>query len=143
MAIKKAYGWSDIDVVLFGDISVHITNITYEVTREKTNGYGKGASPVRRGRGKKNYESISMTIAMPEVVQIKEALRAKYGIGFDLTDIIPFDIPIIYDNGEKVVKDVIRDFEWTRDGGGGGEDDQDIVIELPGICSNILFNLPV
>ena len=143
MAVKNAYGWSDIDVVLFDGISVHITNITYEVTQEKSNGYGRGNKPVRRGRGKKTYDNVAMTIAMPGIIEIKDALKVKYGPGFDLTDIEPFDIPITLDNGSKVVIDVIKDFEFTKDAGGGGEDDQDIQVELTGLCSDILFNIDI
>jgi hypothetical protein len=140
MAVKGAFGWNDMDVVLFGSVAVHITQMSYSVTREKANGYGKGSKPVRRSRGKKTYEDVTMSLAMSELLAIRDALKAKYGDGFDLTDVEPFDIAVSYDNGQRVVVDVIKDFEWTKDGGGGSEGDQDIIVELPGICSDILFN---
>jgi hypothetical protein len=143
MAIKTAYGWKDIDVVILGNIPIFITEITYEVNHEKKNGYGNGNSPNRRGRGRKTYDNVRMVLGMEECIQIELAIQNRFGKGFDPTDLKPFDIPIIYDNGDVALQDIIYDFEWTRWGRGAQEGDMEINQECPGICSKIDFNQPL
>lgn len=140
MAIKTAFGWKDIDVVILGNIPLFITEISYEVNHEKRNSGGRGNTPNRRSRGRKTYDNIRLVLGMEECVQIELAIRAKYGAGIDPTDIAAFDIPIIFDNGELQIVDVIKDFEFTRWGRGAQEGDMEINQECPGVCSTIIFN---
>lgn len=142
MAIKTGYGWKDIDVVILGNIPTFISEITYTTTHEKQNGYGRGNKPVRRQRGNKTYE-VNMVLGIEEAIQIEQAIQAQFGVGFDPTDLQPFDIPVTYDNGEEVVTDIIRDFEWTEWGRGAAQGDMEINQTVPGICSEIIFNQPV
>ena len=142
MAIKTGFGWKDIDVVILGNIPLFITEITYKTTHNKQNGYGRGNKPVRRQRGNKEYE-VTMILGMEECVQIERALRVKYGENFDPTDLSPFDIPVSYDNGEEVVVDIIKDFEWTEWGRGASQGDMEINQSVPGICSDIKFGVPL
>ncbi|MEH0156254.1 hypothetical protein V6R21_19040 [Limibacter armeniacum] len=123
MAIKRAYGWSDIDTEILGTVPVYIQEISYSKAQEKSNGYGRGSSPNRRGRGNKSVE-VSITLGMETVVAIEDYIRGKYGEGYDLLDLEPFDIPVTYDNGERVVQDIIRDFEFTSIGRGAAQGDQ-------------------
>lgn len=142
MAIKKGFGWKDIDVVILGNIPLFISEITYKVSHEKSNRYGRGGTPVSRNRGNKTYE-VTMTIGMEEAVNIERALFTKYGLDFDPTDLAPFDIPVSYDNGENIVIDVIKDFEFTEWGRGATQGDMEINMSVPGICSDIKFGTPI
>lgn len=142
MAIKSAFGWKDIDVVILGNIPLFITEIKYKTTHAKGNGRGHGGNPVRRTRGNKDYE-VTMVLGMEECIQIERAVRAKYGAGYDPTDIPPFDIPVTYDNGEEVVVDIIKDFEWTEWGRGAAQGDMEIDQSVPGICGGIDFGVPI
>lgn len=142
MAIKTGFGWKDIDAVILGNIPIFISELTYKVVHQKQNGYGRGNKPVRRQRGNKEYE-VNMVLGMEECVQIELALRAKYGSDFDPTDVSPFDIPVSYDNGEQVVIDLIKDFEWTEWGRGAAQGDMQIDQTVPGIASDIKFSIPV
>ncbi len=142
MAIKTAYGWKDIDVVILGNIPLFITEISYEVNHEKRNSGGRGNKPNRRGRGRKTYDNIRMVLGMEECVQLEAAIQARFGNNVDPTDLAAFDIPIVFDNGESTVVDIIIDFEWTRWGRGAQEGDMEIDQECPGIASDILFNQP-
>ena len=142
MAIKTGFGWKDIDVVILGNIPLFISEITYKVSHQKQNGYGRGNTPVRRQRGNKEYE-VTMVLGMEECVSIERALQARYGADFDPTDLAPFDIPVTYDNGEEVVVDIIRDFEWTEWGRGGSQGDMQIDQTVPGVASGISFGVPI
>lgn len=142
MAEKTGFGWVDVDVMLFGQISIHITKIEYKTSQEKQNGYGRGSSPTRRSRGKKE-STLSMSIAMVEIAQIERAARAKYGKKASLLDIEPFDIPVVYDNGEQLVVDTIYGVEFTSTGRGASEGDMDIIQELECICFDVDYNQPI
>ncbi|WP_299460574.1 hypothetical protein [uncultured Microscilla sp.] len=142
MAQKKSFGWVDVDIMLFNQISIEISKIEYKTSQEKKNGYGRGSKPTRRTRGKKE-STLSMSIAMVEVVQIEKAARVKYGEGANLLDIEPFDIPVVYDNGEELVADVIKDVEFTSTGRSISEGDMDAVQDFDCICSDVLYAQPV
>ncbi|WP_420581941.1 hypothetical protein [Reichenbachiella sp.] len=142
MAIKKGFGYKDIDAVILGNVPLFISELTYKVTHEKSNRKGRGERIVSRHRGGKEYE-VNMILGMEECVAIERALQTKYGADFDPTDLDPFDIPVVYDNGEQVVADIIKDFEWTEWGRGGSQGDLEINQTVPGICSDIKFSVPV
>lgn len=141
MATKQSFGWVDVDVMLFGQISIHINKIEYKTTQEKQNGYGRGSSPTRRTRGKKE-STVSLSIAMIEVVAMERAVHARHGAGASLLDVEPFDIAISYDNGEQLVADIIKDVEFTSIGRGASQGDMDIIQEFECICSVIEFAQP-
>ena len=142
MATRTSFGWTDIDVMMFDQVSINISKIEYESTQEKKNGHGRGSESTRRSRGKKE-STISISIAMIEVVQIERAARAKYGEGADLLDVEPFDIPVVYDNGEELVADVIKDVEFTKIGRGASEGDLDKIQDFECICGKIIYAQPV
>lgn len=142
MACKRGNGWGDIDILFLGNIPLHISELTFGVRQSKSNGYGRGRKPNRRGRGKKEY-SVTMTLGYEEVRKIRAAIKAKYGVSADLTDVDPFDIVITYNAGTIISSDIIQCFEWMDDKGGGQEDDELLNYQLEGICSDILFSQPV
>lgn len=139
---KTSFGWVDVDIMLFNQISIEISKIEYKTTQKKENGYGRGSRPTRRTRGKKE-STISISIAMVEVVQIERATIERYGEGASLLDIEPFDIPVVYDNGEQLVADIIKDVEFTSTGRSVSEGDMDVVQDFDCVCSQVLYAQPV
>jgi hypothetical protein len=142
MSIATGFGWKDIDTVILGNIPVFISEITYKVTKNRQNKYGRGDQPVARVSGNKEYE-CTMTLGIEEMAQIEAAVAAKYGEGYDPTDVEPFDIPVTYDNGKVVKQDVIRGFQWNEWAGGASQGDTTIDKTLPGICAGIDFAVPI
>jgi len=142
MAIKTGWGWKDIDVMILGNIPLFIQEITYKATHNKQNGYGRGNKPVRRQRGNKEYE-VNIVLGMEDAVNLERSLRVAYGAGFDPTDAAPFNIPIVYDNGDEIVTDVIKDFEFTEWGRGAAQGDMEINQNCPGVASDIVFGVPI
>ena len=87
----KIAGWNSVKVVMLGRQVEGITALSYKDSKEKENIYGAGEFPVGRGEG--NYKAeASITLLKEEV----NALQLALGAGKRLTDIEPFDIPVMY-----------------------------------------------
>lgn len=142
MAIKTAFGWKDIDTIFMGNIPTFLQDLNYKAAQAKENGYGRGSKPVRRGRGPETFE-ISGTFGMEECVIIERAIRAKYGPNVKPYQVAPFDVIVTYDNGEDIVADIVKDFEFTEWNRGGAEGDMFFNGAFGGICSDIQFGVPV
>lgn len=136
MAIPQSFGWKDIDLVINGNIVVEIKEISYTKSVEKQNNMGRGQKPTSRSRGNESYE-LTLNMSMNEVMKIRNGL----GNGQDETDLAPLDIPIVYTRDDGVVvRDVLKDVEFTQAVGGASQGDLEVTHELSGICSDIEFN---
>lgn len=82
----KAYGWSQIELVILGVQVAGVTSINYDDTLEYEDGYGAGAFPVVRGSG--NYAATgSITLSMEELEKLQEVApqgRIQYIPEFDI-----------------------------------------------------------
>lgn len=107
----KSFGWANITIDILGARPVGVTSIKYELKREKTNNYGIGSDPVSRGRGKKEYTG-SIKFEQKEVEAIIEALP----VGYDLTDIAPFNIVVAFsENGVLMKYHTLKSCEFMND----------------------------
>jgi hypothetical protein len=91
-----SYGWGSIVFPVGGVPIVGVTKINYKAMQAKDNVYGAGYDPVSRGYGNKTYEG-SITIKREELNRLILAAPGK-----DITNIAPFDIPVIYADGTRV-----------------------------------------
>ena len=130
-------GWNDITVNLLSRDVEGITELAYDDTVQKENQPGAGMYPV--GRSKGNYEAkASITLYKEEIDAIKEALPA----GARIQDILPFDINVQYQKADgSVVKDRIRNCEFTNDGVDVKNNDGTISTKLDLIVSHIEWNV--
>lgn len=130
-------GWNDITVNLLSRDVEGITELAYDDTVKKENVPGAGMYPV--GRSKGNYEAkASITLYKEEIDAIKEALPP----GLRIQDILPFDINVQYQKADgSVVKDRIRNCEFTNDGVDVKNNDGTISIKLDLIVSHIEWNV--
>lgn len=130
-------GWNDITVNLLSRDVEGITELAYDDTVKKENVPGAGMYPV--GRSKGNYEAkASLTLYKEEVDAIKEALPS----GKRLQDILPFDINVQYQKADgSIVKDRIRNCEFTNDGVDVKNNDGTISNKLDLIVSHIEWNV--
>lgn len=130
-------GWNDITVNLLSRDVEGITELAYDDTVKKENVPGAGMYPV--GRSKGNYEAkSSITLYKEEIDAIKEALPS----GKRLQDILPFDINVQYEKADgSIVKDRIRNCEFTNDGVDVKNNDGTISTKLDLIVSHIEWNV--
>lgn len=130
-------GWNSITVNLLGRDIEGISELSYNDSETKENVYGAGKYPIGRSRG--NYEpEASISLYKEEA----DALRESLGKGKRIQDISPFDIVVEYEreNGE-IVKDRIRNCEFTNDGVEVSQSDGTIVTEYTLIVSHIEWNV--
>lgn len=128
-------GWNNITVNLFGRDVEGITALKYNDTMTKENVYGAGAYPVGRSRG--NYEpDASITIYKEETDALRKAA------GDRLIELAPFDIIVQYmDKTGNIVKDILRNCEFTNDGVDVKQADGSIATEYILILSHIQWNV--
>lgn len=130
-------GWNSITVNLLGRDLEGISQLAYNDSETKENVYGAGKYPIGRSRG--NYEpECSITLYKEEADALRESLEK----GKRIQDISPFDILVEYEreNGE-IVKDRIRNCEFTNDGVDVSQSDGTIATEYTLITSHIEWNI--
>ena len=88
------------------------------------------------GRGYHKAEA-SITLLKEEV----NALQLTLGSGKRLTDIEPFDIPVMYEYKGLVMKDVIRNVEFTDNGVDVKQGDKSIATQFTLLPSHIDWNV--
>lgn len=130
-------GWNSITVNLLGRDIEGITEISYTDSQTKENAYGAGGFPIGRTRG--NYEAeASITLYKEEL----DGLRLSLGLGKRIQDIAPFDIIVVYEDQNGVImKDVIRNAEFTNDGVEVAQSDGTITTQLTLLISHIDYNV--
>lgn len=134
----RVAGWNNVKVVMLGRQVEGITALSYKDSVEKENVYGVGNMPVGRGEG--NYKAeASITLLKEEV----NALLLALGPGKRITDIEPFDIPVIYEYKGFMLKDVIRNVEFTDNGVDVKQGDKSIATQFTLLPSHIDWNVAV
>lgn len=126
------YSWINATIPIFGVPLIGITKFMVKRSQVKENNYGRGAEPVSRGYGRKEYEA-SITVYFDELAKIIAANG-----GQDITDIPPFDFPIVL-SGTSVgfKKIVVKSAEFTQSLIDSSEGDTKILVELPLIIGGI------
>lgn len=126
------YSWGNLSVVLFGNVVIGITKISYKSKQEKTNNYGHGYQPVSRGYGRYEYEG-SMELYVDEWKKIIAASPDN-----DPLSILPSDIQIVF-AGSRVLpnKDVLRAVEFLENPLDASEGDTKLMVTIPLIIGGI------
>ena len=134
----KVAGWNSIKTVMMGRELEGITELSYNDSKEKENIYGAGGMPIGRGEG--NYKAeATITLTREEII----ALQLAVGSGKSILDIEPFDIPVIYEYGNLLYKDVIRNCEFTNNPVSVKQNDKSISQQLTLLVSHIDWNVPI
>lgn len=130
-------GWNSITANMLGRDVEGFLAIKYTDNWEKQNVKGGGGFPI--GRSRSNYEAeASITLYKEEV----DALRLSLPKGKRLQDIAPFDIVVQYATADgAILKDVIRNCEFTNDGFEPAQGDGTLSTEYKLIVSHIEFNV--
>lgn len=129
-------GFSSIKMNILGSTVVGIVGVKYEMKQEKDNEYALGELPVSRSYGVKE-PSGSITLLGSSV----EALRKAVSNG-DLTDIPPFDIPVIWTpkNSVGVFIHILKACEFTGDSVDIKTKDKKYETELGLVIGDINYN---
>jgi len=129
-------GWNSITANMLGRDVEGFTAISYNDNQTKENVYGTGGMPVGRSRG--NYEpEASITLYKEEI----DGLMLSLPPGKRIQDIAPFDIIVIYeDNNGLIKKDIIRNCEFTNNGVEVAQGDGTIATQFTLIVSHIDWN---
>lgn len=129
------YAFSDVAVRFLGRTIIGFQGVSYKVTQNKVNIYGRGNKPVARGRGNKEYEG-TVKVLQSEL----EALQHAAGGKSDICDIQPFDIEISYQvEGGNATIDTLKRCEFTEQAKELNQGDTHMEIELPITFSDILY----
>ena len=123
-------GWEDVTLIMLGRIVDGFRGFKYKVSKTKANIHGRGKEPIARSKGRKEYEG-SIKLLFREVMALEKAALSQGGT--DLTDLQPFDITIVYADGNTDIPTThiltnveILDYELGMEQG-----DDYMEIELP------------
>lgn len=129
----RAYDYSQIIPAYIGVPLPSMSVIEYEETQEKTNNYGTGTRPVSRGHGEIQATG-SMEVAMEDIEALREA-----AIDGSLLNLPSADFLLVFGNPGKVQTHVLKNLEFTSDGGGGNQGDTDLKRTLNFTISHVEY----
>jgi len=138
MINSEEYGWNDTNVVMLGRPIIGLLGIRYKESQEKTNIYGKGKSPRRRGRGRVTYEG-EIKVLGSELW----ALMQSHGTNQSILSIAPFDIVNSFapEPTGVVSTNILKYVEFTEVEISVNEGDNFKEITLPIIIGDIEWNV--
>jgi len=127
-----AYGWGNVQVILFGTPLTTITKIEYNHKQNKENIYGAGYEPVARGYGRVEY-SGSIEMKTDEWKRIISASPNRNPL-----DIAPFDIQVVMGgHGTTPTTDKLKMVEFLENPLSTSEGDTSITVTIPIIIGTI------
>ncbi len=129
----RAFDFSQIIASYKGVPLPSLSEINYEETQEKTNNMGTGNRAVSRGHGTIDVTG-SMTLSQNDI----EALREVAPNG-SLLALPSDDFILVFTNPSNPQTHVIKDMEFTNDGGGGTTGDTDLTVTLNFVASEIKY----
>ena len=129
----KAFDFVQITPLFLGVPLVSMSSITYEETQEKVNNFGTGNRPVSRGQGAIEATG-SMELSMNDIEAIREV--APNG---SLLLIPASDFVLVFGNPQNIQTHVLKNLEFTNDGGTGTVGDTDLKLTLNFVISNVQY----
>lgn len=127
-----AYAHANITPIIGGVPVTSVSAISYGEDQDKQDNFGVGNRPHSRGRGPIIAKEVSMTISMNDVERIRDAAP-----GGSLVQLPPFDIPVTYNNGQRIITHVIKNAEFRDDGVESNQGDTDIAKSFVLIASHV------
>ena len=129
----QAFDYSQITPLYLGVPLVSMTSITYEEVQEKVDNPGTGNRPISRGRADIKATG-SMEISMNDI----EALR-NVALGGSLLALPATDFILVFGNPQNIQTHILKNLEFTNDGGTGTQGDTDMKMTLNFIISNVIY----
>lgn len=132
------YGYEDVSISALGRSLIGFTEFNYGATKAYTNIHGRGSSPIKRGRGKKDAKPGKLVLLQSEF----EALQRSAPPGSDPTDWAPFDVTVVYAQiGGVMTRDIVPTCQVTDYEKGMTTEDGNMTIELSLITDVPLLNV--
>lgn len=130
------YSWGNLSLVLFGNVVIGVTKISYKAKQEKTVNYGAGFKPVSIGYGRYTYEG-SIEMYTDEWRKICAAAPNK-----DPLQIVGSDVQVVF-AGSRVLptKDIIQYVEFLENPFDANEGDTKLMVTIPILIADIQTGL--
>jgi hypothetical protein len=127
-----AYSWGNLSIVLYGNVVIGATKISYKAKQEKKNGHAWGNKPVYREYGNYDYEG-SIEMYFDEWKKIIDASPNR-----DPLQIEPSDIQIVF-AGSRVLPtgDTLNYVEFMENPFDGSQGDTSFKVNIPLLIGDI------
>ena len=129
----RAFDFVQITPLFLGVPLVSMTAITYEEVQEKVNNMGTGNRPISRGRGAIDA-SGTIELSMSDI----EAMREVAPNG-SILQIPASDFVLVFGNPQNIQTHVLKNLEFTSDGGAATVGDTDLKLTLNFVISNVEY----
>lgn len=129
----QAFDFSQITPLYLGVPLVSLTSITYEEVQEKVDNPGTGNRGISRGRADIKSNG-SMEISMNDIEALREIATDGSLLLLPATDFI-----LVFGNPQNIQTHVLKNLEFTNDGGAGTQGDTDLKFTLNFIISNVIY----
>ena len=129
----QAFDYAQITPLYLGVPLVSMTSISYEEVQEKVDNPGTGNRGISRGRADIK-SSGSLEISMNDI----EALRDIAPDG-SLLLLPASDFILVFGNPQNIQTHILKNLEFTNDGGTGTQGDTDMKMTLNFIISNVIY----
>lgn len=129
----QAFDYSQIIPVYLGVPLVSMTSITYEETQEKVDNPGTGNRGISRGRA--DIKSTgSIELSMNDIEALREVAPEGSLLLLPASDFI-----LVFGNPQNIQTHILKNLEFTNDGGTGTQGDTDMKMTLNFIISNVIY----
>jgi len=129
----RAYDYTQLLPIFLGAALPSMSSITYEETQDKENNFGIGNRPASRGHGAINATG-TMELSQNDI----EALRDAAPNG-SLLQIPASDFQLTFGHPTNVQTHILKNLEFTTDGGGGTQGDTDLKMTLNFTISHVEY----
>ena len=129
----QAFSYVQITPLFLGVPLVSMTSITYEETQEKVNNFGTGNRPVSRGRAAIDANG-SMELSMNDIEALREAAPKGSLLAIPASNFV-----LVFGNPQNVQTHVLKNLEFTNDGGSGTQGDTDLKLTLNFVISDVQY----
>ena len=129
----RAYDFTQLTCLYLGVPLASLSSIDYEETQEKKNNFGTGNRPVSRGHGAIDA-SGSMELSMNDIEAMRDAAPDGSLLMFPSSEFI-----LVFGNVQGVQKHVLKNLEFTTDGGGGKTGDTGLKRTLNFAISHVQY----
>ena len=129
----QAFDYAQITPLYLSAPLVSMTSITYEETQEKVDNPGTGNRGISRGRADIK-SSGSIELSMNDIEALRELAPDGSLLLLPATDFL-----LVFGNPQNIQTHVLKNLEFTNDGGTGTQGDTDMKMTLNFIISNVVY----
>lgn len=132
LAYGQAYCHESMVFQVAGVALLSLKNVRWKVARGKHLNYGTGVEAISYGTSHKMPVELSFEVSKHDLVRLQDGAADR-----DITNILPFDIPVINELVQATRLDTIKnvliqDYEETSEEGNG-----DIPVTITAIATNV------